>query len=120
MGLSRLIALQPQVVAKPAFDHNDVVYYHADEYLPPLDTRSARESELSKADPELSRQVIISVPAEADNRSQDRESRQCLRTGAHVCSWVNPGKPILPPARRGLGCESGNGGQAWCWERTPA
>lgn len=70
IGLSRFIALQPQIVAKPAFDHNDVVYYHADEYLPPLDTRSARESQPSKADPELSRQPIISVPAEADNRSQ--------------------------------------------------
>ena len=70
VGLSRLLALQPQVVAKPAFDHNDVIYYHAEEYLPPLDTRSARESEPSKANPELSRQQIISVPAEVDNRSQ--------------------------------------------------
>jgi TonB family protein len=70
IGLSRLIALQPQVVAKPAFDHDDVIYYHAEEYLPPLDTRSTRESQPSKADPELSRQPIISVPAEADNRSQ--------------------------------------------------
>jgi TonB family protein len=70
VGLSRLIALQPQAVAKPGFDHSDVVYYHADEYLPPLDTRSAHESQPSKADPELSRQPIISVPAEADNRSQ--------------------------------------------------
>ena len=70
IGLSRLIALQPQVVAKPAFDHDDVIYYHAEEYLPPLDTRTARESQPSKADPEYSRQPIISVPAEADNRSQ--------------------------------------------------
>lgn len=70
VGLSRLIALQPQVVAKPAFDHNDVIYYHAEEYLPPLDTRSAHESQPSEADPELSQQPIISVPAEADNRSQ--------------------------------------------------
>jgi TonB family protein len=70
IGLSRLIALQPQVVAKPAFDHDDVIYYHAEEYLPPLDTRTARESQPSQADPELSRQPIISVPAEADNRSQ--------------------------------------------------
>jgi TonB family protein len=70
IGVSRLIALQPQVVATPAFDHSDVIYYHAEEYLPPLDTRNARESLPSKADPELSRQPIISVPAEADNRSQ--------------------------------------------------
>ena len=70
VGVSRLIALQPQVVAKPAFDHTDVVYYHADEYLPPLDTRSVRAPQPSHADPEFSRQPIISVPAEADNRSQ--------------------------------------------------
>lgn len=70
IGLSRLIALQPQVVAKPAFDHSDVIYYKAEELLPALDTRSAGESQPSKADPELSRQPIISVPAEADNRSQ--------------------------------------------------
>jgi TonB family protein len=70
IGVSRLIALQPQVVVQPAFDHNDVIYYRAEEYLPPLDTRSAGESQPSKADPELSLQPIISVPAETDNHSQ--------------------------------------------------
>ena len=70
IGLSRLIALQPQAVARPAFDHTDVIYYQASEYLPPLDTRSARAARPKKADPEFSRQPIISVPAEADNRSQ--------------------------------------------------
>ena len=70
IGLSRLIALQPQAVARPTFDHTDVIYYQASEYLPPLDTRSARAARPKKADPEFSRQPIISVPAEAENRSQ--------------------------------------------------
>lgn len=70
VGLGRLIVLQPQAVARPAFDRTDVIYYQASEYLPPLDTRSARAARPRKADPEFSRQPIISVPAEADNRLQ--------------------------------------------------
>lgn len=70
IGFTRFFALQPQVVVRPTFDHSQVVYYQPSEYLPPLDTRSEAEAQPSKADPELSRQPIISVPAEADNRSQ--------------------------------------------------
>ena len=70
IGLSRLIALQPRVVPEPAFDHSQVVYYQPSEYLPPIDTRTATSEAPRKADPELSPQPIISVPAEADNRSQ--------------------------------------------------
>jgi TonB family protein len=70
VALTRLLALQPQSVPRPAFDHSQVVYYSALEYLPPLDTRTERAPEPKKADPEYSRQAIISVPPEADNRSQ--------------------------------------------------
>lgn len=70
VGFTRLFALQPQVVAKPAFDHAQVVYYQPSEYLPPLDTRIAKAAQSQKADPELFRQPIISVPSEADNRFQ--------------------------------------------------
>jgi TonB family protein len=70
IAVTRFFALQPQVVAKPVFDHAQVVYYKASEYLPPLDTRSARSSQPRKPDPELARQPIISLPPEADNRSQ--------------------------------------------------
>ena len=57
-------------MAKPTFDHSQVIYYQASEYLPPLDTRSARPAQPAKADPEFSRQPIISLPPEADNHSQ--------------------------------------------------
>jgi len=68
--LSRLIALHPAPVARPAFDHDQVVYYSPSEYLPPLDTRTTPAEKPAKADPERAPQPIISVPAEADNRSQ--------------------------------------------------
>ncbi|HEV2713829.1 MAG TPA: hypothetical protein VGU64_01105, partial [Terriglobales bacterium] len=70
IGFTRFFALQPQVVAKPTFDHAQVIYYQPSEYLPPLDTRSAEASEPREDDPEFSRQSIISLPPEADNRSQ--------------------------------------------------
>jgi TonB family protein len=66
---SRLLALQPHSVARPAFTHSDIVYTPS-EYLPPLDTRRANPAHVRKADPEYSAQPIISVPREADNRSQ--------------------------------------------------
>jgi len=68
--LTQFFALQPKVIAKPEFDHTQVVYYETAEYLPPLDTRRAQSARAEKADPEHSKQPIISVPAEADNRSQ--------------------------------------------------
>ena len=67
---TRFFSLQPQVVAKPAFDRSQVIYYQASEYLPPLDTRKSEAAAPAKADPELWRQPIISLPPEADNRIQ--------------------------------------------------
>jgi TonB family protein len=67
---SRLLALQPHVTSQPAFTHADVVFYTPSEYLPPLDTRRSDSVRARKADPEYSAQPIISVPREADNRSQ--------------------------------------------------
>jgi TonB family protein len=70
VGLTRFFALQPQVVAKPVFEHAEVIYYQPTEYLPPLDTRTAQDAQPRKADPEFSPQPIISLPREADNHSQ--------------------------------------------------
>jgi TonB family protein len=70
IGLTRFFALQPQVVPMPTFDHSQVIYYQPSEYLPPLDTRAAQSEQPQEADPEFSRQPIISLPPEADNRSQ--------------------------------------------------
>src|SRR5262245_21400009 len=70
VALGHLFAMQPRGVVQPSFDHSQVVYYQTAEYLPPLDTRSQSPSRAVKADPEFSKQPIISVPPEADNPSQ--------------------------------------------------
>ncbi len=67
---SHLFSLQPRIASQSAFTHADVVYYTPSEYLPPLDTRRSRSVRARKADPQYSAQPIISVPREADNRSQ--------------------------------------------------
>ncbi len=70
VALTRFLALQPQVVPQPKFDHSQVIYYEPSEYLPPIDTRTKPEAAPVKADPEFARQPIISLPPEGDNRSQ--------------------------------------------------
>src|SRR5271165_1304496 len=70
VALTRFLALQPQVVPQPKFDHHQVIYYEPSEYLPPIDTRRQPAAKPAKADPEFARQPIISLPPEPDNRSQ--------------------------------------------------
>jgi TonB family protein len=69
IAAAHLIALQPRPVVRAAFDRSQIVYTPA-EYLPPIDTRVAPSAAPTKADPEYAPQPIISVPPEADNRSQ--------------------------------------------------
>lgn len=69
--LTRFFAMQPRVVLQsPAFDHSQVIYYSPAEDLPSLDTRDTSAPQAEKSDPEFSRQPIISVPREANNRVQ--------------------------------------------------
>ena len=70
VAFTQLFAMQPRVVTEPKFDHSEVVYYQPSEYLSPIDTRRPSATEPKRADPEFSPQPIISVPPEADNRSQ--------------------------------------------------
>jgi TonB family protein len=67
---SRLLGLEPQARSQPAFTHADILFYTPSEYLPPLDTRRPDSAPAREADPEFSTQPIISLPPEADNRSQ--------------------------------------------------
>lgn len=106
VGLSQFFALQPRVASKPAFQHSQVVYYRASDYLPPLDTRPASDAAPRKADPEFSRQPIISLPREADNRSQTVVTPPQVKLKAdvampNVVAWADKAvKPRLaiPPA----------------------
>jgi TonB family protein len=70
VAFTRLFAVPQRVVAVPIFEHSQLVYYSASDLLPPLDTRDAPSEQAQNADPEFSRQPIISVPHEADNRVQ--------------------------------------------------
>jgi TonB family protein len=75
VAASRFFALQPHAVSKSAFNHTDVVYYSASEYLPPLNTLRSKTAtphagHAQKADPGFSPQPVISVPRESDNHSQ--------------------------------------------------
>jgi TonB family protein len=60
---------QQSVLSRP-FDRSSVITYSPEEYLPPLNTGLSEDAPKEKGDPEYSRQPIISVPREADNRSQ--------------------------------------------------
>ena len=100
IGLTHLFALQPRVVEKPSFERSQVIYYQPSEYLPPLDTRAQASAEPTKADPELSPQPIISVPQEADNRSQTIIAPPKIRLKhdvalPNVVAWSDTQKPLL-------------------------
>jgi TonB family protein len=101
VAFTRFFALQPRVVAAaaPVFDHSQVVYYQASEYLPPLDTRAADPAPPKAPDPEFSRQPIISVPPEADNRSQTIVTPPQVKLKHNVplpniVAWAD--KPVKP------------------------
>ena len=69
-GASRALLLRPYAVPQVMARHADVIYYTPSEYLPPIDTGTESAHEAQKGDPEYSKQPIISVPAEADNKTQ--------------------------------------------------
>jgi TonB family protein len=61
---------QQKILDRAAFDRSSLVTYTPEEYLPPLDTGASQPLKAQKGDPVYARQVILSVPREADNRSQ--------------------------------------------------
>jgi TonB family protein len=69
-GWSLLWPQRPQMVERPVFRSSDVVYYDATEYLAPLNTGGAHAPLPQKGEPAHAAQPIISVPPEADNRTQ--------------------------------------------------
>jgi TonB family protein len=98
---SRFLALQPHPTPQPAFTHADVVFYSPSEYLPPLDTRREDHAPPQKADPEYSPQPIISVPREADNRSQTIVTPPSVKLRNEVAlpntvAWSASGNPQMP------------------------
>jgi TonB family protein len=100
IAISHLIGLPPRVVTAAKFDHSQVIYYSTEEYLPPLDTRQKAAAPPNKADPELAPQPIISVPPEADNRSQTIVTPPKVKLKREVAlpnivAWADQEKPRL-------------------------
>ena len=61
---------QQKIFAPATFDRSSLVTYSPEEYLPPLDTGASAAPEAQTGDPVFAKQPILSVPREADNRSQ--------------------------------------------------
>ena len=61
---------QQKILDHAAFDRSSLVTYSPEEYLPPLDTGASEARKAQKGDPAYAKQPILSVPREADNRSQ--------------------------------------------------
>jgi TonB family protein len=70
-GWSQLLQHQPRL-HNSAFDNSQLTYYTPSEYLPPLDTGAGQAPKRmpQHGDPEYAKQEIISVPPQADNRTQ--------------------------------------------------
>lgn len=69
-ALSQFWTVRVERLPKPRFRAADVIYYTPSEYLPPMNTGSVAAPEPQKGEPEFAKQPIISVPPEADNRTQ--------------------------------------------------
>ncbi len=61
---------QQKILTTAAFDRSSLVTYTPDEYLPPLNTGASHPPKPQKGNPIYAKQAILSVPPEADNRSQ--------------------------------------------------
>jgi TonB family protein len=62
--------LREQKILATPFDRSSVITYSPEEYLPPLDTGAVEMPKPQTGEPAFAKQPILSVPPEADNRSQ--------------------------------------------------
>ena len=103
-GSARFWPQPPQVLDRPVFNRADVIYYARSEYLPPLDTGGQRRPLPRKGEPEHSPQPIISVPAEADNRTQTIVTPSDIKLNhdvplPNIVAWSqNRAQPAVPLA----------------------
>jgi len=100
-GLAMVWPRQPQILAQPTFHHEDVIYYQASDYLPPLDTGAPPAAPAQKGEPEHAPQPVISVPPEADNNRQTIVTPPSLKLNQdvplpNVVAWqsVAPAVPL--------------------------
>ena len=103
-GSMQLWPQPPQVLDRPVFNRADVIYYAPSEYLPPLDTGGVHRPLPQKGEPEHAPQPIISVPAEADNRTQTIVTPSDIKLNhdvpmPNIVAWSQtPAQPAMPLA----------------------
>jgi TonB family protein len=102
VGWSRLWPQRTQIVRHPVFHSSDVVYYEASEYLAPLNTGGTHNRVQKRGDPAYAPQPIISVPPEADNRTQTVVAPPKLKLNRdvplpNIVAWARP-QPTIPLA----------------------
>ena len=101
-GLSHAWLIHPRVTLRPVFQPSQIVYYTTSEYLPAIKAPTPRARVARKADPAYAPQEIISVPPEADNRTQtivtppDVKLAQEMRLPNLVAWTSNPGPVPVP------------------------
>ena len=61
---------QQNMLPRAEFDKSSLITYSPDEYLPPLDTGASDAPKEQAGDPAYAKQPILSVPPEANNRTQ--------------------------------------------------
>ncbi len=61
---------QQKILDRAWFDRSSLITYSPEEYLPPLDTGASEAPKAQTGEPVYAKQSILSVPPEADNRSQ--------------------------------------------------
>lgn len=94
-----MLPARPSVVPVHTFDKSQVLYFSASEYLPPLDTGDFKPASARKADPELAKQPILSVPPEARNQSQTIVSPPSVQLDhdvatPNIVSWGDHSVPV--------------------------
>jgi TonB family protein len=70
LGVARFWQQQPNIVDRPVFHTADIVHYTPSDYLPPINTGLQHKQVQQRGEPEFASQTIISVPPEADNKTQ--------------------------------------------------
>lgn len=93
---------QPAQIVPRVFHRSDVIYYEASEYVAPLDTGGTHVEVANKGEPAYAPQPIISVPPEADNRTQTIVAPPKLKLEhdvplPNVVAWGNS-TPRIPAA----------------------
>jgi TonB family protein len=101
-GVAQLPPRRARLVDPPAFSKPDVIYYEASEYLPPLDTTGPSIHAAQEGDPVSAPQPIISVPPDADNRTQTIVTPPKLKLNQdvplpNIVAWSQPA-PEVPLA----------------------